>query len=107
MNQDLHFQYWLKLVFSLAFVPVDCVMDVFHNHVLQYLDDRKHEDGFAEFAHQIQDLVGYLERTWIGTVRELNRRQIISPPLFPVKLWNMYNSILQDKPITNNHVEGK
>ncbi len=27
-------------------------------------------------------------------------------PLFPIKLWNMYESILADKEITNNHVEG-
>ncbi len=28
------------------------------------------------------------------------------PPLFPIKLWNMFESILADKEITNNHVEG-
>jgi hypothetical protein len=35
-------------------------------------------------------------------VRQLNKRQIINPPLFPIKLWNMYESILANKEITNN-----
>ncbi len=28
------------------------------------------------------------------------------PPLFPIKLWNMYETILANEEITNNHVEG-
>ena len=106
MTSDLHFQYWIKLIFSLAFVPVDSVMDVFNNHVLEYLEMHKEEEAFVEFATEIQDLVVYVERTWVGSVRQLNKRQIINPPLFPIKLWNMYESILANKEVTNNHVEG-
>jgi hypothetical protein len=106
MTSDLHFQYWIKLIFSLAFVPVDSVMDVFNNHVLEYLELHKEEEAFVEFATEIQDLVVYVERTWVGSVRELNKRKKINPPLFPIKLWNMFESILADKEITNNHVEG-
>ncbi len=66
----------------------------------------KEEEAFVEFATEIQDLVVYVERTWVGSVRQLSKRQIINP-LFPIKLWNMYESILANKEIiTNNHVEG-
>ncbi len=34
----------------------------------------------SEFATQIQDLVVYVERTWVGSVRQLNKRQKINPP---------------------------
>jgi hypothetical protein len=80
MTSDLHFQYWIKLIFSLAFVPVDSVMDVFNNHVLEYLEMHKEEEAFVEFATAIQDLVVYVERTWVGSVQQLNKRQIINPP---------------------------
>ncbi len=55
-------------------------MDVFNNHVLEYLVMHKEEEAFVEFATQIQDLVVYVERTWVGSVRQLNKRQIINPP---------------------------
>ena len=80
MTSDLHFQYWIKLIFSLAFVPVDSVMDVFNNHVLEYLELHKEEEAFVEFATEIQDLVVYVERTWVGSVRELSVARWPWPP---------------------------
>jgi len=55
MTSDLHFQYWIKLIFSLAFVPVDSVMDVFNNHVLEYLEMHKEEEALF-FTHNIRNL---------------------------------------------------
>jgi hypothetical protein len=55
---------------------------------------------------QLQSMVAYLERTWIGSVREVNNRTVHTPPLFSISHWNHHDSILEGKEITNNHVEG-
>ncbi len=55
---------------------------------------------------QLQSMVAYLERTWIGSVREVNNITVHTSPLFPISLWNHHDSILEGKEITNNHVEG-
>jgi hypothetical protein len=46
--------------------------------VLEYLEMHKEEEAFVEFTTEIQDLVVYVERTWVGSVRQLNKRQIIT-----------------------------
>ena len=53
---------------------------------------------------EILALVAYIERTWVGSIRVVNRRSVVSAPLFPISLWCHYNS--NSKETSNNHVEG-
>ncbi|XP_071577189.1 uncharacterized protein [Temnothorax nylanderi] len=48
-------------------------------------------------------LLSYFETTWIGTI---NRRKVRSGALFPVALWNHYDTTLENGDRTNNIVEG-
>jgi hypothetical protein len=98
------FQYFIKLMYGLAFVPPEAVEDTFENVVLGYLEDHRQEEGFLDNIKAVDDLVNYYERTYIGAVfgRQRTRRQ----PLFPVDTWNKYQDVLDGVDITNNRVEG-
>lgn len=106
MLHSVDFIYWMKMVMSLPYVPSNYVADVFNNIVVEYLEQRKDTEEFQEFQMEIQAMIAYLERTWIGTVRVMNRRTIHTPPQYPISLWNHHDTVLEGKETSNNHVEG-
>jgi hypothetical protein len=102
----VEFNYWIKMIMCLPYVPWNYLQDTFNNVVLEYYEKRKEDDGFEEFRMEILALVAYIERTWVGSIRVVNRRSVVSAPLFPISLWCHYDSIMESKETSNNHVEG-
>jgi hypothetical protein len=75
----------------LAFVPVDDVIKAFT--CIKELAD-----------NQLDDFMNYFENTYIGKKKnaESTKRQV---PMFPIRLWNVYDRVLNDEPRTNNGIE--
>jgi hypothetical protein len=42
----LNFNYWMKMAMSLPFVPPNCVLDVFNNVLLEFLEKHKDTEEF-------------------------------------------------------------
>ena len=78
-----------KMLVALAFVPIQDVVAAFESLV---------EDIPAELI----SLIDYFEDTWIG---RLDRRDQRRNPLFPIRLWSIYDRVVQGLPTTNNSVE--
>jgi hypothetical protein len=104
LNNSTKFMYFVKMLYGLSFVPPDKVTDIFENHIMDYLDQNKMEEGFAENAEEIEDFVAYFQRAWIGMIAGRNKAR--RPPLFSISTWNKYEDILAERQITNNHCEG-
>jgi hypothetical protein len=85
-------------------VPPDAVEYTFENVIQGYIEDHKDEDSFVDNQKEVDDLVNYYERTYIGAVfgRQRTRRQ----PIFSVDTWNKYQDVLDGVDTTNNRVEG-
>ena len=101
-NQDQDFQFYMKLIYSLAYVPIDRIGDAYDTVVLRFLEDHEDDENFVEGKEDIAEYESYIERTWIGKKRNGNRR----PPLFNYQTWSKYESILDGKATTNNSSEG-
>ena len=80
----------IKMLLALSFVPQNDVQNVFTEIV-------------AYFPENLTPLLDYWEDNYIGRLRRLNRR---SQPFFPIRLWNMYDRVINNLPRTNNSVEG-
>jgi hypothetical protein len=104
LNHSAKFMYFVKMVYGLAFVPPDQVGDIFDTVLMDYLDSHRQEEGFDDFAEELEDFVSYLQRTWIGLVAGRNRTR--RQPMFAVSTWNKFQDILSDQQITNNSCEG-
>ena len=51
----------------------------------------------------IDVILVYFEDTYIGIQRRGGPRDV---PMFPIRIWNMYDRTQDDLPQTNNHIEG-
>lgn len=79
-------------------------------NALAYLPESDVKTGFYTLVESVSQesfillkkFFIYFEKTWIGNV-EAGRFQ---NPLFSIKMWNVYNRVLNDLPRTNNSVEG-
>jgi hypothetical protein len=103
-NHNAKFQYYVKLLYGLAFVPPDFVEEAFENVVQVYLETHKMDEGSEHFPEELEDLNSYFERTYIGAIggRQRTRRQ----PIYTVSTWSKFQDILDDVEITNNRMEG-
>ena len=89
---DAEFALKLRMLCALAFVPVEGVVDAF-----EALCDNE------VFPFEAQDVVDYFEDTWIGRPDRRRHRRL---PKFPLDMWNVHISVLDNIPKTNNNVEG-
>ena len=85
----------VKSLCALAFVPVSDVPNAF----LQL-------KSLAQKVPGIDSLFDYFENTFIGGLRANTRVGARKPALFPAKIWNVYERVLDNLPRTNNSVEG-
>ncbi|KAK9738629.1 hypothetical protein QE152_g9700 [Popillia japonica] len=88
---DVEFGLKLRMLPAAAFVPTESVVEVFETLCENQI-----------FPPEAQEVVDYFEDTWIGRPHRRQRR----PPQFDLDMWNLYQSILEDLPKTNNSVEG-
>ena len=94
------FSYVVKLIYSLSCVPPDKIVEAYEKVVLDYVSEHQEEEGFVECEEEIDEFLGYVEKTWIG--RKSARTGERSRPLFPKSGWNQYDNIMDGKQITNN-----
>ncbi|KAE9528681.1 hypothetical protein AGLY_012256, partial [Aphis glycines] len=90
-STDVIFAHEIKKLSALAFVPVD--------NVISTLEELINSDYYED----LQTVVDYFEDTWIGRLTRGGRRRA---PTFPIKIWNMFNAVIQGSPRTNNAVVG-
>ena len=95
---------------ALAFVPTERVPDSF-----KYLSDSVPEDvptAIHDFVEYIADTyVGHeiyetAEKEGAGLVLRIRRTPRWKGPIFPAKLWSVYDRVLNDEPRTTNMLEG-
>ena len=100
-------QTYLRYLWATSLVPLDKVIDVWENFILDALpvcDDSEAEDdpdAAAGFDEAIKQAEVYFESTYIGSkvTRAGGQRK---KPKFPHKVWNHYESILKGEDITTN-----
>lgn len=85
---DPDFAQNIKLLTALAFVPTDSVVDAYDQLVTYDFYD---ENSDLQYKDQIQALLSYFQTTYIYRI---NRNGNRNPPLFPPKLWNVYEQTL-------------
>lgn len=107
-NQDLDFQEWIRMIYSLSFVPLDKVVQYYDSVIMDKMyamtsegepstddgDGGSDEKGaWFEVYDEIVVFVEYMDRTWIGrkhpptrgnTIQKDGRRK----PLYVHELWN-------------------
>ena len=88
---DASFALRMKMLFASAFMPISTVTEAF-----ELLCDND------IFHYETQEFVDYFEDTWIGRPNRRNGRR----PLFQHEISNMYSSMLDNLPKTNNSVKG-
>ena len=89
-QRDPEFALGMRMIPAIAFVPVDDVVDAFE--ILRgYLPD------------QAAPILDYFE-AYIGRPRPDGDGR--GNPLFPIAMWNVHVRTLEDRPRTNNNLEG-
>jgi hypothetical protein len=68
INQSSKFEYLVKMVYGLAFMPPLRAAKIFWTVIQDYVNENKDNMVFQEFKEQIEDLLAYYERTWIGAL---------------------------------------
>nr|ACE75420.1 hypothetical protein GIP_L8_0340 [Glyptapanteles indiensis] len=92
---DAEYALNLRMLAALSFVPED--------HVVAAYTELTSSRYYTDNAEEWDGILEYFERTWVGTLNRRNRRSV---PLFPVGLWNHYETTLNHAERTNNSVEG-
>ena len=80
---------------SLAFVPTEDVVTVFE----KLLDSQYFRDN----EDTLLPIINYMEDVWVG---RLDRRGERRQPMFSHDIWNLYSSVKDGLPKTNNAIEG-
>jgi hypothetical protein len=62
LNKNTKFEYLIKMIYGLAFVPPDSVSEVFSTVIQDYVTENKEEPVFMEFEEEIDDFLSYFER---------------------------------------------
>ena len=93
--KEEEFAHEVKKLAALAFIPVDDVTSAF-----EQLTD---SEFYKENDNCLHPLIDYFEDTWIGRLKRGGNRR---SPKFPIRLWNCYETIIDEIPRTNNSDEG-
>lgn len=91
-EEDGNFAMSVRSLAALAFVPEQDVETAYEELI-------SHE----EFDQRVQPIADYFEDTWIGRP---NRHGPRRAPIYPIRLWNVYQRTLNGEHRTNNNIEG-
>lgn len=88
-----NFAFELRLLIALAFVPEGNVIEAYDQLIATefYADETE-----SEYKQQIQILLNYFQSTYLFAIDRTGKRK---DPLFPIKIWNVYESTLNGKMI--------
>jgi len=93
-GQDSEFALQVRLLCSLSFIPP--------NKVIEAFDELIESEYYIQNEELLESIIMYFEDTWIGRLGRRGRRGAH----FNIDLWNCYQSVIDNKPRTNNAVEG-
>ncbi|XP_057339494.1 uncharacterized protein LOC130676994 [Microplitis mediator] len=94
-NTTLNLSENIRMLMVLSFVPVDDVILAYEELVTsQY---------FVDNDEILSGLLDYYESTWIGMKKRNGKTR--SSPLFDIKIWNCYLSVINDEIRSNNRME--
>lgn len=82
-NEDADFALNLRLLIALAFVPIDSVAEAY-TELLE-------TEFFKQGDPKVEELLDYFQSTYIYA---LDRKGNKKEPMFSIKLWNVYESVL-------------
>ena len=101
-NQDENMQSALQLIYSLAYVPAEQIVDVYtqkvRTQIMQFATDWNQED-----TDNLKRFLQYIEKYFVG---ESCTRKSRRPPFFSHSLWNKHQQTMEQAVTTNNAVEG-
>ena len=105
---DITIQNWIRMIWSLSFIPNQDVIKVYTEYVLPKMpeiDEEEDEDKeAADFTRAIEEFVNYFEATYLGKVNPRTGRR--GKPRFKFEYWNHYDVVVNDSgEITNNKSE--
>ena len=95
------FQYLVKLILALTYVPEAKVQVAFDTVVQAQYKRLQEEDIYDDYEVQLISFMAYITRTWIGRGTGPQRKK----PMFPIQSWNKHEDVIMDKLLTNNVVE--
>ncbi|XP_014297673.1 uncharacterized protein LOC106693620 [Microplitis demolitor] len=86
----------IRMLMAIAFVPT--------NDVIAAYNELIKSKGYIQYENELSEILDYFESTWIGILKrnKVDRNE----PLFEIKLWNCYSSVLNDETRSNNGIEG-
>ena len=93
-KSDTYFSFHLKYLPALAFLPAEDVITAYEEIIKMPF--------FVENGTVLKPFVQYFQETWVGKKRRGRRTQ----PMFPVKLWNVREAVLEGIGKTNKTMEG-
>ena len=108
-DECITIQSWIRMLWSLCYVPVSDVVDVYEQHVLPkkpdlIVEDQEDVSDAEDFMRAIRDFVEYFEGTWIGKFNTRSGKRGSSK--FKLAYWNHYECVAEgDGEVTNNYSE--
>ena len=99
VQQDPVFNNIYRLTTALAFVPPEKILEVFIE-VLEPMVDENEEN----LSEEALDWFEYFTKTYVGAIN--NRTGVRRAAKINPERWSQFFTVLQDKPYTNNSVEG-
>ena len=99
-NED--FQTLIRYLWALSLVPTEDIVTTWEEVVRLQYDLLK--PSFEEDSETVDKFLEYFEKTWIGSLNW--RTGARKKQMFPHAVWNKYNSVLSEDPLTSNAEEG-
>ena len=100
-GNEADFQYLVKLVHALAYVPPDRVLLAYNTIIMVKLEAIKKCDYWRLHGENILKFMLYVRRTWVGREHSSSYRS----GLYAIKCWNKHEDVLAGRKLTNNTVE--
>ena len=101
-NKCPEFQTLVRLVWALALVPCDQIVNVWENYIVPKV--REFQPSFEDYLDEIDNFLIYVESTWIGALNP--RTGIRKRPTFSHSMWNKHTTVMDDGFSTTNSCEG-
>ena len=103
-NSNVEFQTFVRYLWALSLLPETDICDAWEDFISSKYDILKDSLDDEDAVDAIDSFLEYFEKTWVGSLnwRTKQRRN----PMFAYSMWNKYNSVLTDDPLTSNSAEG-
>ena len=101
-QNNVDFQTLVRYLWALSLVPEEDIVKTWEDVISSRYEELKL--SFEDYSDQVDLFLDYFEKTWIGALnwRTGARRN----PIFPHAVWNKYETVLSDEPLTSNAAEG-